>query len=382
MKKIGIMTLYKNNLNYGGMLQAYALQKAVQNLVGADGECVQISYELSPTPLKDKLIHGLQYRSLRENLSMCFRLLKKGSSKGTNALSGSEREAAFKAFEASIPHTQKNYTYRSIGECANSFTHLISGSDQVWNGGIDLESFCLGFASPHTRKISYAASSASTKFGKWQDEIFERNLRSFKAVSVREKSVVPYFEARSGKNVKTVLDPVFLLTAQEWADVAVKPQVSSPYVFCYLLGKNEEQLKDARRFAKENQCKLVSFPYLCDYDENDFCLDDIQIHDAGPKEFLGLIQNAQCIITDSFHATAFSIIFNKPFLALPRFKNEKGTNNNHRVVDILDEFKLSEWYDREENEIPRSDYGKANEIMQLRMKESYDFLRVALEDAT
>lgn len=382
MKKVGIMTLYKNNLNYGGMLQAYALQKAVQNLVGAEGECVQISYKLSKTPFKDKLIHGLQYRSLRENIILCINLLKKGPSEKESASSGTERKAAFAAFEASIPHTQHIYTYQTIGECGHSFTHLITGSDQVWNGGVDLDSFCLGFAPSYTKKISYAASSASTRFGKWQDEIFDRNLPSFKAVSVREKSVVPYFEARSGKNVKTVLDPVFLLTKQEWGNIAIKPQVSSPYVFCYLLGKNEAQLKMAKKFARENQCKLITFPFLCDYSENNCCTDNMQIYDAGPREFLGIIQNAQCVITDSFHATAFSIIFSKPFLALPRFKNEKGTNNNHRVIDILSEFGLTEWYDREEHGIPKIDYCRANEIMQLRKKESFDFLRFALGDAT
>ena len=378
MKKVGIITLYKNNLNYGGMLQAYALQKTVQNLIGEENECVQISYELSSTPFKDKLIHGLQYRSFLENLSICLSQLKKRGSKEKNSSSEAERKIAFEKFEESIPHTQKIYTYKSIEECKDSFTHLISGSDQVWNGGVDLESFCLGFASPYTKKFSYAASSASTKFGKWQDEIFERNLHSFEAISVREKSVAPYFEVISGK----VLDPVFFLSAPKWENIAVNPLLSSPSVFCYLLGDNEKQLEKARILAIENHCKLVSFPDLCGFDDNDCYSGDIQIHGAGPKEFLGLIKNAECIITDSFHATAFSIIFNKPFLAFPRFKNQKGKSNNHRVVDIMNDFNLSEWYNIEGNVIPRIDYDNANRIMQVNVKKSYDFLRFALEDAT
>ena len=174
MKKIGIMTLYKNNINYGGMLQSYALQRAVQKLVGESGECVQISYTISPTPIKEKLKHSLQYRSFRENASMVSNRLKAIFNKRKTTWDSTARINAFGQFEEIIPHTEKIYTYKTIDECAEEFTHLITGSDQVWNGGIDLDAFCLGFAKKDTKRISYAASSASTKFGKWQDKIFKK----------------------------------------------------------------------------------------------------------------------------------------------------------------------------------------------------------------
>lgn len=210
MKKIGIMTLYKNNINYGGMLQSYALQRAVQKLVGESGECVQISYTISPTPIKEKLKHSLQYRSFAENAKMVCNRLKAFFNKRKKTLDSTARINAFRQFEAIIPHTEKIYRYNTVEDCAEMFTHLITGSDQVWNGGIDLDAFCLGFAKRDTKRISYAASSASTKFGKWQDEIFKKNLPEFTAISVREKSVIPYFEQMSGKKVSVVLDPVFL----------------------------------------------------------------------------------------------------------------------------------------------------------------------------
>lgn len=184
------MTLYKNNINYGGMLQSYALQRAVQKLVGENEECVQISYIISPTPIKEKLKHSLQYRSFGENASMVYNRLKAIFNKRKTTWDSTARINAFGQFEEIIPHTEKIYTYKTIDECAEDFTHLITGSDQVWNGGIDLDAFCLGFAKKDTKKISYAASSASTKFGKWQDEIFKKNLPGFTAISVREKSVV------------------------------------------------------------------------------------------------------------------------------------------------------------------------------------------------
>lgn len=380
MKKIGIMTLYKNNINYGGMLQSYALQRAVQKLVGESGECIQISYTISPTPIKEKLKHSLQYRSFAENAKMVCNRLKAFFNKRKKTLDSTARINAFRQFEAIIPHTEKIYRYNTVEDCAEMFTHLITGSDQVWNGGIDLDAFCLGFAKRGTKRISYAASSASTKFGKWQDEIFKKNLPEFTAISVREKSVIPYFEQMSGKKVSVVLDPVFLLSAADWHEIVQEPHIKTPYIFCYLLGSNKEQHERAIKIAKENSCKLVTIPYLNGYNQLDDNFGDIQISAASPQEFLGLIENAAGVVTDSFHATAFSVIFNRPFWTLSRFKNQGKTNNNHRVTDILEQSGLLNRYENSSNKLSTPDYSNANKILKVQADKSYEFLKAALGD--
>ena len=380
MKKIGIMTLYKNNINYGGMLQSYALQRAVQKLVGESGECIQISYTISPTPIKEKLKHSLQYRSFAENAMMVCNRLKAFFNKRKKTLDSTARINAFRQFEAIIPHTEQIYRYNTVEDCAEMFTHLITGSDQVWNGGIDLDAFCLGFAKRDTKRISYAASSASTKFGKWQDEIFKKNLPEFTAISVREKSVIPYFEQMSGKKVSVVLDPVFLLSAADWHEIVQEPHIKTPYIFCYLLGSNKEQHERAIKIAKENSCKLVTIPYLNGYNQLDDNFGDIQISAASPQEFLGLIENAAGVVTDSFHATAFSVIFNRPFWTLSRFKNQGKTNNNHRVTDILEQSGLLNRYENSSNKLSTPDYSNANKILKVQADKSYEFLKAALGD--
>ena len=378
MKKIGILTLYKNNKNYGGILQAYALQKFIQSIINDGEECVQISYIISPTPIKEKLKHSLEYRSFWENIKLVLKLLKKCSFKKEYINENQSFQRAFEDFEDGIPHTKKTYTYQTIYECAHQFTHLITGSDQVWNGGIDLETFCLKFADDKVKRIAYAASSASTKFGEWQDLIFKENLGKFTAISVRERSVVPYFERMSNRKIAVVLDPVFLLSAQEWHDVSKKLDITFPYIFCYFLGENKEQRERAIRIAKVNNCKLVTIS-MNGFKEPDIDFGDIQIENVGPREFLGLIENAKGVITDSFHATAFSIIFNKAFWALPRFKNRKDQNNNHRVVDILDQFSLSEYYSNSNDMLPQIKFDEANIILKARVEESCIFLKDALE---
>lgn len=380
MKKIGIMTLYKNNINYGGMLQAYALQRAVQKLIGTEGECVQISYVISPTPVKEKIQHGLQYRSFRENMYILLTRLKKSFIKSKKVVDLTDRINMFEEFEANIPHTESIYTYKTVSACTLEFTHLITGSDQVWNGGVDLDAFCLGFAQNVTKKISYAASSGSTKFGKWQDRIFQKNLPTFTAISVREESVIPYFERMSGKKVSVVLDPVFLIATSEWHEIAQTPEITVPYIFCYLLGENAEQYQRAKKIAKENRCQIVTIPYLNGYNKSHDDFGDIQIRVAGPKEFLGLIENAKGIVTDSFHATAFSIIFNKPFLVLSRFENQDDCNKNHRITDILKQFGLIDCFGSSNEKFPILNYNDINKKMKMKVKESYAFLRAALEN--
>lgn len=378
MKKIGIMTLYKNNVNYGGLLQAYALQQAVQTILGDTGECVQISYSMSTTPFKEKLKHSLQYRSGGETLGMAMNQLKKILDSRTKNINLLARKKSFQEFEASIPHTETAYTFRTIAECADEFTHLITGSDQVWNGGVDLSSFCLDFAAESTKKISYAASSASTKFGKWQDEIFRKELPKFTAISIREKSVASYFKEMSGREVTVVLDPVFLFSKEEWHRVSQKPKIDAPYIFCYLLGNSAEQHERAKEIARENNCKLVTVPYLNGYNQLDDDFGDVQLESADPREFLGWIENAAAIVTDSFHATAFSLIFNKPFWVLPRFKNQKSINNNHRVTDILEQVGLLDCFSNRSNRISAPDYSNANIILNTGVKQSYGFLKAAL----
>ena len=107
---------------------------------------------------------------------------------------------------------------------------------------------------------------------------------------------------------------------------------------------------------------------------------DIQISAASPQEFLGLIENAAGVVTDSFHATAFSVIFNRPFWALSRFKNQGKTNNNHRVTDILEQSGLLNCYENSSNKISTPDYSNANKILKVQADKSYEFLKAALGD--
>ncbi len=336
--RVGIMTLYHNNYNYGGLLQAYALQRTLEQMCGF---CEQISYRLSPTPFSQKLKNSLRYRPLHENICMvakafyakALRLATRQRTEGKLAV----RKEKFSLFQASIPHTETVYDLHTIQACADRYDVLVTGSDQVWTGGADLDTYCLSFAGASTRRVAYAASAGGAHFNDHQKSVFSKRLDAFDAIAVREKSLAAAVQGHTQRPVDVVMDPVFLLSAAQWREVAVSPALNEPYILCYLLGESRAHRRIAQQVARAMGCKLIVFPYI-NGNTFRFCdasFGDIRDMTSGPREFLGLIDGAAAVITDSFHATAFSLIFSKPFCALPRYKKAAGPSNG-RITDLLD----------------------------------------------
>lgn len=382
MNKIGILTLYKNNKNFGGLLQAYALQKVL-----ADNgiPCEQISYTLSPTPWKQKLKNSAEQRSLAKNLKMIGqqvlgRLFGATLSRWSRNLC-QERFARFAEFESEIPHSQDIYTVHSIKNCG-SYDAYITGSDQVWNGGIDLEAYSLHFVNGKATCLSYAASYAGERFSTWQKGVLQESLAKYKAISVREKSLAESMQKIMRRDVSVVLDPVMLMTSNQWTQVMRSATLHEPFVFCYLLGDSHWHRKFAQKVAKDCHCQLVTIPYAVNgaFRFSDWRFGDIQDVTSGPREFLWLIRHAQCVVTDSFHATAFSILFHKSFWALPRYK---AANKNRRLLDVLQEFGLQnrmvsadQWQGKSTEAI---DFDGVDRMLANERRRSFDYLKNALE---
>lgn len=378
---IGILTLYKNNNNFGGLLQAYALQAAI-NEIGL--ECEQVSYKLSPTPLMHRLKKGAEqqpaYRNLIKFVQMaCKRIPDLLFGRWSRKLC-SVRFANFTEFEMAIPHSKTIYSLNTIKNCG-AYDTYITGSDQVWNASINLEAYSLHFVKESARCISYAASYGGGQFTSWQRKILQESLDRYKAISVREKTLAQEVKAFMSRDVAVVLDPIFLVAPSVWEQEMHSVALVKPFVFCYLLGDSRWHRKFAQKIANENHCQLVVIPYAVNgaFRFCDLSFGDIQDVTAGPREFLWLIRYAQCVITDSFHATAFSILFNTNFWALPRYKEP---DKNRRILDVLQEFDLQDrmvfWDERMRKGLETTDFTSADEILRRRTKESFEFLENAL----
>lgn len=217
--------------------------------------------------------------------------------------------------------------YNSYSDLQNSNLDadvFISGSDQLWNMDYDCgndESYYLTFTDG--RKISYATSVGKNPISQRElDEITGR-ISTFDMISVREKSTSEILAKVLKRKVNWVCDPVFLLSADEYKKVIKKP-LSEEYAIIYL-SEESALLNDIVKNLKETLCcKIVLLG-----GNRVRCKCDVHIKDLGPLDFISYIENAEMVISSSFHATAFSHIFHKKFgVILPK-------KNGERMLSLL-----------------------------------------------
>jgi len=235
--------------------------------------------------------------------------------------------------EKHIKATENVYDQFSIIKANDLFDAFFVGSDVVWNGIHSIDNVYLlpGIAK---KKYSYAASITES-ISDEQKDIFREALAGFNFIGVREDKAKTIIGECVKEDVQVVLDPVFLLNPFQWSVVSSERLVPEKYVFCYLLGKDSDYKRKIEKFAKKNKLKIATIPYVKgDYSLSDSFFGDCRFDNASQADFLSLIQNAEYIFTDSFHCCAFSIIFEKQFLALERTdKDNQGMTS--RLENIL-----------------------------------------------
>lgn len=329
-KKVGILSLYHNSTNYGGMLQSYALTNC---LIQYGISTKQISYRLEtgyPNYKEDS------YRELKE----FGKRLIYGSYYSKCVL----RRKKIHRFEESIPHTEE-VTYETISELNDYFDMFICGSDQIWNPVGWQPTLFLDFVTKGRKKIAYAASVARGELSEQEIKVFEKYLPSFSAISVREEHIANFLNGRYPcLQIKTMPDPVFLLECKAWKKL-FSEEKREKYALAYFLGQNVDNRDMAMRYAKEQGVNLYFIGYL---DRTNFIWEkkheNLLLPPLGVEEFLAYVYNAEFVLTDSFHAAAFSIIFETPFYALPRFDDADRNSMNSRIENLVKEFRVEARY--------------------------------------
>ncbi len=340
-KNVGIISLFFRSYNYGGMLQAYALQHYITKL-GYD--CMQIAYDMEDYARVAKKsflkrLVGLLFHPHKLYNACMSRIMKKLPYARFVADKYQKRAEQFDKFADSVPHTEKIYRTGDFENWNENFDTYITGSDQVWNPEWYRAPCFLNFVK-NGKKISYAASIGQDTLSPEQKKLFADHLASFSAVSVREENAVDLLSDISPQKPIWVLDPTLLLTRNEWEEVTASSLINEPYIFCYFLGIDKNKCSIARQFAKCKGLKLVTVPYLLGYDfKEDRYFGDYRLFEAGPREFLSLIKNADYVLTDSFHACIFSYIFKKQYFVFPR--DEKHSMED-RIISLLKILEQSE----------------------------------------
>lgn len=317
---IGIITFH-GALNFGSALQAYALRTALVN----EGHKVRIINYRALDYEQYSLIQVRHPRTLLRTL--------------THWKSFHSRWAAFNSFANDyFSLTDKAYSSNEEGalaELATEFDCFICGSDQIWNldctRGV-VEPFFLSFAGDK-RRIAYAPSLAHTSFKpeNFDQELVASLLSKFDYLSVREEETLSLFQPLVDKPIDVVLDPTLLLGASDYADMSVKAVVDGEYAFLYLLRDCSELIESACRMTLDSG---VRFAYVSDRDLP--IPNSINLFGIGPREFISLIAHASLVLTNSFHATVFSVLFHKPFRV---FATDKS---GARMRDLLYNLGISE----------------------------------------
>lgn len=364
MRKVGIVTIHKIN-NYGAAAQAYALNRCIREL-GHDAKTIDFrTYRVAESyRIFQPLTSPMDIPRNAQALLYSSRLRK--------------RKARFDSFLAEqMPMTEDAfYSDAELAKAELDFDTYICGSDQIWNThcrNYD-DAFLLKFARNRGRRISYAASLGASSIHPDMQERFSEELHAYHAVSVRERDAVDIIEPLAGRPVQHVCDPVFLLSREQWQEVAAPRQFQKPYIFCYHVKGDLPGMRDyLRSLSRKTGLPVV----VVNMNLREMLYPNVKRYDAGPREFLSLIQNAAYVVTNSFHATAFSLIFRKQFMVF----SPHGAGPS-RLTSILDTAGLMDrvWAEGCSDIAAQIDFDAAWERLTPFVDQSRTFLRSALED--
>ena len=312
--KVNILT-FQFAKNYGAILQAHALSSYIKNELKEDCEIIQYWPDRSDASW-NMYLRGHELKVILRNLYVFFNFRFKKEYKQKNIVMK-------KAIQDLLPLTQIKYTHSEIHSNPPVADAYICGSDQVWNfvKCFDDPTYFFDFTKgmKNVRRIGYAPSIADPwPKDRWDE--FRGYLANMDYISVREKSDLSVVEQLSGKKVTHVIDPVFLQSAEYWNKLSVEPSINEPYIFCYFLGTNDNAIELVNKVRSLTGYKIVHL----NLNARDRFNSDYNLRAISPQQFLGYIKNADYVCTNSFHCSAFSIIFRKNYCVAPKgFANSR-----------------------------------------------------------
>ena len=357
--KVAQITL-NGYFNYGNIFQKYALYKSLKKFVD-DVEVLwfnennfylekgEIKFPMKSPPNNFEIQRWFGYESARM--------------------------PKIKEFNDRYIKTRFNLPY--IEEITDEYDFFVIGSDQVWNPNDSTIPFPARFLEfvPRKKKLVYAASIAVPTIPDNYKEYFRKGISSFDYVSVREEGAVKIVEELTGKKPLLVLDPVFLLTIDEWKQIARQPswfneKYSRGYIFTYYL--RNEPPPEIKTVAKK-----LNLPVINALDFNNF-----NHYTIGIEEFLWLIMNASLVYANSFHGVALSILFKRPFIN--REYDDKDTRDmSLRIPGLLKMFGLENRIAKVENDYKidsplEIDFSTRDKILSRERLKAFNFLTGAM----
>lgn len=304
--RTGILT-FINTVNYGALLQAYALQEIVKSF-GGDVEIIRYQNQF------------IRNKELNTGKKITPRYIYKKLIMGRGI---KQKYIHFKEFENKYINYSEHYNAANIHEAADKYDFFITGSDQVWNMDITHNdwNYFLSFVNNDKTLISYAPSFGNVKFPKDKTDLAVQYLKRFNYLSVREAAGRQFIKLISNLDAEVVVDPTLLLSKSEWeSKIEFKPK-EKHYILVYFPHNKALVFDFVKKLSKKTGCKII---YLSISPRVQFGIKTI--YDASPDEFLGWIKHADYVVTGSFHGTAFSINLEKQFFYEPSGEGSRIDN--------------------------------------------------------
>lgn len=366
MKKIGIITFHRAH-NYGAVLQVYALQKKLSQkyetkIIDYRNKELEKSYDV--ININKKNIKGT-IKSLISFIIYHNKILKR-----------------YKKFENFINNelnlTKMYNSEKSLQDEPPELDVYITGSDQVWNYNISekkINAYTLNFGNDNIERISYAASIGTDNLNEQHKEEYINNIKKINAISVREKKAKEYLQKKINREIEVTLDPTLLMTRKEWENsFNLTAKEKERYIFGYTLTDDKSYYEIINYLSEMTGYKIIHVGKRNKGIKNVLR----NAYSDGPIEFLKLIKNAEYVVTSSFHATVFSIIFNKKFWVVPPKKTSSRITNlldkvnlSNRAIRTFDDFKKQK-YDE------KIDYKKVDNILEHDINKSINWLDNAI----
>ena len=324
MNKLGIITIY-DKTNLGNRLQNYA----VYHLLGEYGEVKNIirtygcENKKHRNPLFSKTYHKVK------DVAKFF--LKHNSYKIYNP-----RNKNFLSFNKFITNGETLDMNTDYKELDNKYDYFIAGSDQVWNPTFGVNGMHINMLSftSSSKKIALSPSIGITSLTDDQRQEFKERLSDFKFLSCREEQGSKMIREITGRGCTTLIDPTLMLSSEEWDKVSKKPSFhddSKKYILLYFLGEMTEEYKNIiNNISIKYNLEIINI-----YDKNNI------YYSCGPSEFIYLISHCEIMLTDSFHGSVFSYIYNKPFRI---FERVNGMSMNSRLINLINVLHLDNLY--------------------------------------
>lgn len=336
-KKIALFSVF-DVFNYGSMLQSYALQRVLFNKVYY---APIINY--NKKEIISQVLRIFNKNLLEAKINSIFRELYKYVDRDFYLFDVSRKKTFSRFVHDYLSLSERISTRERLLEYVSECDFALVGSDQVWNPiSLGKDYYTLNIVPEYIPKISYASSFGVSSISGEAAIKTSSFLKRFDFISVREKQGIDIVSNLTNKTAKQVLDPTFLLEKNEWLDlVGEQPLISGNYIFCYYLGNRRIERIFAENLKKKTNCKIVNIPHSDGINSYDFNFGDYIVPNLGPLQFLNLIYHAQYICTDSFHCSAFSIIFHKSLFPFYRFDPQSiKKSTNGRIESLLDTLKI------------------------------------------